>query len=176
MKTVQQSFRLFMAKLNGSWHERALWLYMAIVFGHWSEHLAQVYQVYVLGWLPKDAGGVLGLWYPLLAQSEVLHIAYNGSMWLGLFLLLPGMKQASRWWKIALILQSWHLFEHFLLQYQYITKHFFFKATVQTGIGQLLIPRVELHFLYNLLVFIPLVLAYYYYFAKELPPQYQMDS
>jgi hypothetical protein len=149
---------------------------MVIVFGHWSEHLAQVYQVYVLGWLPQDACGVLGLWYPLLAQSEVLHIAYNGSMWLGLLLLLPGMKQARGWWKVALVLQSWHLFEHFLLQYQYLTKQFFFQATVQTSIGQLLIPRVELHFFYNLMVFIPLVIAYYIYFAKEPLTQYQMDA
>ena len=173
---VQQSFRVFLARLNGPWHEQALWLYMLIVFGHWSEHLAQLYQVYVLGWLPQEAGGLLGLWYPLLAQSEVLHIAYNGSMWAGLILLLPGMRQASRWWKMALILQSWHLFEHMLLQYQYLTKHFFFNATAQTSIGQLLIPRVELHFLYNLIVFVPLVIAYYHYFNKEPLTHYRMDG
>src|SRR5207247_5396558 len=31
----------FMAKLNGRWHERALWIYLVIVILHWMEHLFQ---------------------------------------------------------------------------------------------------------------------------------------
>lgn len=159
---------MFLEKLNGPWRGRVLLLYLAIVLGHWSEHLAQVYQVYILGWVPAKAGGILGLYFPILAQSEVLHIVYNGSMWLGLVLLLRGMSDPARkWWLVTLVLQSWHLFEHILLQYQYLTGNFFFGATVQTGIGQLLVPRVELHFLYNLIVFIPMMVAYYYCFQHE---------
>ena len=44
------------ATLNGSWHERALWLYAVIVLAHWLEHLAQAYQVFVLHW-PRSAAG-----------------------------------------------------------------------------------------------------------------------
>jgi hypothetical protein len=164
---MKESWINFMTKLNGPWHQKGLWVFMIIVFGHWSEHLAQIYQIYVLGWLPKDAGGILGLWYPWLAQSEVLHIAYNGSVWIGLILLFGGMTGKARtWWIVTLALQCWHLFEHLLLQYQYVTGNFFFGATVQTGIGQLWFPRPELHFAYNLVVFIPMVVAYYYYFNQ----------
>jgi hypothetical protein len=31
----------FIEKLNGPWHERALWVYLAIVIIHWVEHLFQ---------------------------------------------------------------------------------------------------------------------------------------
>ena len=167
MNTIRESWTNFMTKLNGPWHEKGLWLFLIIVFGHWSEHFVQIYQIYVLGWLPKDAGGILGLWYPFLAQSEILHIVYNGATWIGRFMLLPGLTGRVRtFWKWTIAFASWHLFEHLLLQYQYLTGNFFFGATVQTGIGQLWFPRPELHFVYNLMVFIPMVFAYYYYFKQ----------
>jgi hypothetical protein len=167
MQSKQGTFSNFMAKLNGPWHQKALWVTVAIVFGHLAEHLTQVYQVYAMGWLPKEAGGILGLWYPWLAQSEVLHIAYNSSMWIGLFLLRPGVTgKARKWWNVALVLQTWHFFEHLLLQYQYISGNNFFGASERMGFGQLLLPRVELHFIYNLVVFIPFVVAYFIYLYR----------
>ena len=63
-------------RLNSRWHERALQLFMLIVLGHWAEHLAQAVQIYALGWPRPQAGGVLGLWYPWLVGSEVLHYGY----------------------------------------------------------------------------------------------------
>jgi hypothetical protein len=35
-----------MEKLNGRWHERALWIYLAIVIVHWMEHLFQAAQIW----------------------------------------------------------------------------------------------------------------------------------
>jgi hypothetical protein len=155
-------------RLNGPLHERALWLYMVIVLGHWLEHLLQVYQIYVLGWLPKAAGGLIGLWLPRLVESEVLHFAYNLSLWAGLLLLLPGFVGTARgWWKGALVLQSWHLFEHTLLQVQWLTGRYLFGASKQIGIGELWFPRVELHFMYNLIVFVPLMIAMYLYTQRK---------
>lgn len=167
MTAIQYRTSNLMDKLNTVWHEKALWAYLVIVLGHFSEHLVQVYQVYVMGWLPKEAGGVLGLWYPWLAESEILHIAYNGSMWIGILLLYKGMQGSSRsFWKWALIFQTWHLFEHIILMYQYVTKTFFFGGIVQTSVGQIWFPRVELHFMYNFIVFVPLMIACLLYFRQ----------
>ena len=38
----------FIQKLNGPWHERALWIYLAIVVLHWIEHLFQAAQIWIL--------------------------------------------------------------------------------------------------------------------------------
>lgn len=156
--------RMMIARLNGRFHEVALWLFMAIVFLHWVEHLAQVYQVYLLGWLPSEAGGFLGLYLPQLAQSEVLHTLYNTSILVPMLLLLPAfVGRARRWWLLATAIQSWHFFEHALLQIQWLTGIFLFDAPQQTSILQLWFPRVELHFFYNLAVFLPLVVGLFYH-------------
>jgi hypothetical protein len=152
-------------QLNGPWHARMLWLYMVIVLGHWLEHLTQIYQVYVWGWMPQEAQGVLGVWFPALASSEVLHFTYNLFLWGGLLLLRPGFHGRARTsWNIALVAQSWHFFEHFLLQVQWLTGMYLFGAAQQISIGQLWFPRVELHFAYNLIVFIPMVIGMIDYF------------
>ena len=147
-------------RLNGAWHRRALSLFMIIVFAHWAEHILQAYQVFILHWARPTAGGVLGLWFPLLTTSEVLHYAYNLSLLLGLILLRPGFSgRARRWWTVAMAIQGWHFFEHLLLQVQWLTGIYLFGATQQTSILQLWVPRIELHFLYNTLVFAPMVLG-----------------
>lgn len=148
--------------LNGRWHVAALLVYMVVVAGHFAEHLIQLYQVYVLGWHPRLAGGVLGLWYPRLAQNEVLHIAYNSLQLTGLLLLCIGFqrfKWARRWWTVALVCQSWHFFEHVLLQLQYLSGHYLFGASHQKSLLEFVFPRVELHFTYNLLAFTATVIA-----------------
>lgn len=147
--------------------DRALWLFLLLVLGHFSEHIAQIYQIYILGWLPSDAGGILGLWFPWLVTSEYLHLFYNGLTLLGIGLFWPGLHGRARlWWGITAVFATWHLFEHLILQYQYLTGHFWFGRSVQTGIGQLWFPRAELHFVYNLLVFVPMMIAYGYHFYQ----------
>jgi hypothetical protein len=163
-----------LARINGSLHERFISLFMVIVLGHWLEHLVQVYQVYALGWAPKAAGGLLGLWFPHLAASEVLHFTYNSLILAGILLLLPGFAGRSRrWWWGAVVAGTWHFFEHLILQIQWLTGYYLFGASAQMGIGQLWIPRVELHFMYNLIVFIPLVVGMYYHFY---PPQHEVEE
>src|SRR5262249_15605172 len=63
----------FYEKINSRWHKPALWLFMVVVLAHWAEHVAQAWQIYVLGWSAHHAGGVLGLFYPWLVHTEVLH-------------------------------------------------------------------------------------------------------
>lgn len=160
-------------RLNGPWHELALRTFMVVVLAHWAEHLAQAFQIYALGWPVPSARGVLGLWYPWLVKSEVLHYGYAAVMLLGIWLLWPGFSGASRpWWTASLAIQFWHHIEHGLLQLQALTGHNLFGAPVPTSLAQLWIPRVELHLIYNTLVFIPMIVGMYYHLfppAGEAP-------
>jgi hypothetical protein len=151
-------------RLNGPWHERALQVFMIIVLAHWAEHLAQAFQIYVLKWPVPEARGVLGLWYPWLIKSEVLHYSYAVVMLIGIWLLWPGFVGKARpWWTAALVIQFWHHIEHALLQGQAIAGRNLFNSPVPTSIAQLWIPRVELHLIYNTIVFIPMVIGMYYH-------------
>jgi hypothetical protein len=155
--------------LNSVWHERALQFFMVIVLAHWAEHLAQAFQIYALGWPVPESRGVLGLWYPWLVKSEVMHYGYALVMLIGLWLLRPGFVGLSRtWWTVALGIQFWHHIEHALLQGQAIAGHNLFNSPVPTSIAQLWIPRVELHLIYNTIVFIPMVIGMYYHM---FPPE-----
>jgi hypothetical protein len=152
----------FLQSLNGRLHRRALTLYAAVVATHFAEHVTQVGQVYLLGWARPEAGGLLGLVFPGLVAAEVLHTLWNSLQLTGLILLLPGfgiVRPARHWWTVALVLQTWHWFEHALLQFQYVTGIYFFGAVKQMSILERVVPRIELHMLYNLLVFIPTVIA-----------------
>lgn len=151
-------------KLNSQWHERALAIFMAIVLAHWGEHLVQAYQIYVMGWSRPKANGILGLWYPWLIKSEVLHYGYALVMLIGIWVLLKGFTGRARtWWMISLVIQFWHHFEHLLLIGQYVFHHNLFGKPVPCSILQLYFPRVELHLFYNAVVFIPMVIGMYYH-------------
>ena len=153
-------------KLNHVWHKRALNSFMFIVLAHWAEHLAQAYQIHVMGWPRPQAGGFLGLYFPWLVSSEVLHYGYAIVMLIGLWILRKGFTGTSRkWWMIALVIQFWHHIEHAVLQWQAITGHYWFGSPVPVSFVQLLLPtfRPELHLFYNAIVFIPMVVAMYYH-------------
>jgi hypothetical protein len=152
--------RALVRDLNGRYHRAALWTFMAIVLAHWMEHIAQAIQVFALGWERPASRGVLGLLFPWLVSSESLHYFYAIVMLAGLLLLRPGFVGRARvWWDVALGIQFWHHIEHALLLSQVIAGANLFGKPVPTSIAQLVIPRVELHLLYNGLVFAPMVVA-----------------
>lgn len=156
--------RGFIEKLNGPWHKRALQIFMVIVLAHWAEHLVQAYQVYALKWPMHEARGVLGQAFPWLVHSEVLHYGYAVIMLAGIWAFLPGfVGRARAWWLAALVIQFWHHIEHALLQTQVITGHNLFGATQPTSIIQLFVPRLELHLVYNTIVFVPMMIGMYYH-------------
>src|ERR1051325_8732057 len=152
-------------RLNGRYHEIALRVFMVIVLAHWGEHLFQAFQIYVLGWPVPRALGMLGLFYPWLVKSEVLHYGYALVMLIGLWLFRPGMTGVKdrRWWNIALGIQFWHHIEHLLLIIQATTGHNFFGRPVPTSVLQIWLPRVELHLFYNAVVFVPMMIGMYYH-------------
>lgn len=149
-------------------HTRALILYGGLVLGHFSEHIIQLIQAFVLGMPRHQSMGLLGLWFPELMRTEVLHFSYNLVQLLGLLFLAYGFSgRARRWWNVAILLQGWHFFEHFLLQAQYVTTFYLFGKPRQTSIGELLLPRIELHFVYVTLAVIPTVIAIYLHFRQR---------
>lgn len=156
-------------RLNGVWHERALQIFLAVVLAHWAEHLAQAFQVYFLGWTVEASRGVLGLWFPWLVSSELLHYAYALVMLVGIWVLLPGFTGVSRpWWIASLAIQFWHHIEHALLQVQALVGQNLFNSPIPMSLVQIWIPRVELHLLYNSLVFAPMMVAMYHHM---FPPE-----
>ena len=81
-------------------------------------------------------------------------------MFAGLVLLRPGFRGTAKgWWTASLVIQGWHLVEHSLLQLQAIAGQNLFGSPVPTSIVQQFVPRPELHLLYNLVVFVPMVVA-----------------
>ena len=154
----------FFASLNTRRHKLALQVFLVIVLFHWLEHIVQAYQVFVLKWPRPMAMGLLGMYYPWLMKTEALHYSFAVVMLVGLWVLRKGFVGTSyKWWMVSFWIQFWHHIEHFLLFYQANTHHYFFGGTVPTSIGQIWIPRVELHLIYNTLVFIPMVVAMYYH-------------
>jgi hypothetical protein len=150
--------------LNTRYHKVALQSFMAIVLVHWAEHIIQAYQFYVMGWTRQMSMGLLGMYYPWLMKTETLHYGFALVMLIGLWVLRKGFTGTShKWWMISFWIQFWHHIEHFLLFYQANTHHYFFGGAVPTSIGQIWIPRIELHLIYNTLVFIPMVVAMYYH-------------
>ena len=66
----------------------------------------------------------------------------------------------------AFYIQFWHHIEHGLLQAQVIFGRNLFGSPVPISIAQLVIPRLELHLIYNTIVFVPMIIAMY----KHLVP------
>lgn len=156
----------FHEKLNTVWHRRALYFFTFIVLAHWAEHLAQAYQIYVMGWPRPAAGGFLGLFFPWLVSSEVLHYGYAIVMLIGIWSLRKGFTGTSRkWWNAALVIQFWHHIEHAVLQWQALTHHYWLGSPVPISFLQMLFPksRVEIHLFYNAVVFMPMLVAMYYH-------------
>lgn len=155
----------FMERLNAPWHERALQVFMVIVLAHWAEHLFQTFQIYVLGWPVPQSLGALGLAFPWLVKSEVMHYGYALVMLAGLWMLRGGFTGAQdrRWWTIALWIQFFHHIEHLLLQIQALFGFTLFGGPVPMSLAQVFVPRVELHLFYNTIVFVPMVVAMYHH-------------
>lgn len=148
----------------GSWlearHTTCLRLFAVIVVAHWAEHLTQAFQIYALGWAPPQARGVLGMPFPWLVSSELMHYGYAIVMLVMLWLLRNGFEGVARqWWMLAFGLQFWHHIEHLLLLVQVTTGWFLGGGAVPMSLIQFFVPRVELHLFYNTVVTIPMAVA-----------------
>ena len=159
-KPAQALPKDLMSRLNTQWHEKALWLYTAVVLAHWLEHIVQAYQIWILDLPRPESLGAVGAFAPWLVTSELMHFGFALFMWVGLIVLAPGFSgTAAKWWYASLAIQTWHFIEHSLLQGQALLGSNLFHSSGPISVGQVWVPRAELHLLYNLLVFIPMVVA-----------------
>ncbi|MER7008903.1 hypothetical protein ABT297_38480 [Dactylosporangium sp. NPDC000555] len=172
---LRQPANGLLGTVNGAYHRAALNGFMVIVLAHWAEHLTQAYQIWVLGWPVPKSKGVLGVFFPWLVTSEVLHYGYALIMLAGLWILRGGFVGRSRtWWMIAFGIQFWHHIEHLLLLIQAQSGQFLLGRPVPTSILQLVLPRVELHLFYNTVVFLPMVVAMYLHLRPNSAEQRAM--
>lgn len=156
------------AALNGRWHTVGMWVFLVLSLAHLVEHVSQGVQYWVLGWAAPAAQGALGLIMPHMAASEWLHWSYNGGILVGLLLLEAGIVgRARRWWLTALVFQGWHFVEHSLLLSQALFDWRLAGAAAPMSLLQLGIDlgRIELHMIYNWIVFLPLVMGMVYHWC-----------
>ena len=142
-------------------HRTYLNYFLIIIYSHLFEHVAQMIQLYLLHWERPRCLGLLGLFWPSLIHSEYLHYGHALFMLVGIYYLTKYMyNRHSLWWmELTLILAFYHHFEHLLLLIQSTSQVNFFGKSIPTSIGQLWFPRIELHFFYNFLVGIPMMIA-----------------
>jgi hypothetical protein len=125
---------------------------------HLVEHVAQMIQIHVLHLSGAAAQGIVGQ-----LNVEWVHFSWNALVVFTLLVLLP--RFPTNPWLIAVTpLAAWHLVEHAVMIATYI----------QTGIsgtpgllssggllfGGLPVARPDLHFLYNVLETVPLLVAW----------------
>jgi hypothetical protein len=135
-------------------------LFLSIVVLHFGEHIAQLVELYVLKMPRPECLGLLGIAYPYAMRSEWLHYAYALFMLVGLYY-FKDLARSWRWWRTTLWLQHYHHFEHLLLLIQFLIGINLFNSAVPCSIGQIWFKRIELHFIYNLMVIIPMLMAFY---------------
>ncbi len=145
------------ARLTEGWRF-AFALLVATQGGHVAEHVAQMAQLHVLGLPASQARGIIGA-----LDLEWVHFGW--SLWiLALTAILFRRFPWNRWLLLGLVLGVWHELEHATILSAYLST-----GVVGTpgllargGLlgGGLPIARPDLHFLYNAMITIPLVLAF----------------
>ena len=151
---------LVVGRLPGVRHRGALCAFVVINIAHWVEHLYQAIQIFVFHWPRPQALGALGLVWPALVKSEWLHYGYALVILAGLLFIRSDFSGNARsWWRVAIVVQLWHFFEHGLLLAQAQSGVNLFGREVPTSVFQLVFPRVEVHLFYNVVVTLPIALA-----------------
>ncbi len=144
---------------------------------HVVEHVIQLVQVYVLGVPDDDALGLLGAVFQFQGTEEWLHLVFNVSYLLALYLLLvplwrlvPERIPAWAFWSFlvwSVGLESWHVIEHLVIIANVLRNH----GCPCPGIGDraLGITDTVLHFGYNLVAFLGLLVPFVYVTRRHLP-------
>jgi len=152
--------------------------FTALQIGHMGEHTAQVTQLLVHKGDAREASGVFGA-----LDLEVVHFVWDSGVWLGILGCIYVLGFRNKWLLISLVAASLHEIEHMFLIYVNKVDPDFYAAGGLAGImaksGLIGLPfaRQYLHFVYNALVVIPLVIAFWdeskraynVWLAKALP-------
>lgn len=117
----------------------SLWLFYIICLGHLNEHITQAVQAYALGWPANRSLGFLGLFWPFLVHSEILHYCFALFIMLGLFVFRDRFTgKAHTWWVVAFWIAFWHHIEHLLLLTQWLEGANLFHAPQPISVMQLM--------------------------------------
>lgn len=142
-------------------HHRMLALFYLLVVtqgGHLLEHLVQMVQVHVLGLSGPDASGVF-----TALDAEWVHFGWNTWVLVVTIPLLLRFRD-NRWLWLAAAAAVWHEVEHVYL----IVGHIRSGLEADPGLladggalaGGVPVPRVDLHFVYNVVETLPLFIAF----------------
>lgn len=137
-------------------------LFGGLMIAHWLEHLFQIYQVYIQHVDRACALGMLGMRYPWLVRTEVLHFGFAVLTVFGFWFAAQNYFDswtAAKVWAVGFFASVWHLCEHTLLFSQAVSHHNLFGRPVPVSLLQLFFPRIELHLFYNSIVTILMVAA-----------------
>jgi len=130
--------------------------------GHLAEHTVQVAQVFMFNGELSRAHGVFGQ-----LDFETVHFVWDSIVWIGLGVLLLRFGGTNKWLWLSFAASSLHEIEHI---YLFVINRFdpgFYGAGGLEGImgsGGLIgsmLARPYLHFTYNVLVIVPLVIAFW---------------
>ncbi len=136
---------------------------------HMIEHFAQVIEVDVIGWPRALSTGIIGT-----LNVEYVHFTFDTFLLIATTILLFGKFRRNIPLWIAFVVAIWHTAEHWYITYFYTFDYANYDPNNPTGLhaevgmlgqGGLLwpnspFPRIELHFLYNLLYTLPLLWAF----------------
>ncbi len=135
---------------------------------HFTEHIAQMIQIHLLGLSGMQAHGIIGM-----LDLEWVHFIFDaGWVPVCVYTLLLVYRKSNPWLWILAVIVTWHALEHFTIMSFY----------PRTGIegspgllahggaiaGGLPLSRPDLHFLYNLVEEMLILIAYMYQ-LKQLP-------
>jgi hypothetical protein len=129
--------------------------------GHIGEHTVQVTQLLLYNGHLGQSHGVFGQ-----LDFETVHFIWDSAVWLLLCVVLTKFARGNRWLWVAFIAASLHEIEHLYLFFIYLTNPWFYFHAGLAGImgnGGLIgspLARPYLHFSYNFLVVVPMVLAF----------------
>jgi len=130
--------------------------------GHMGEHTVQVAQLVLYDGRLAQAHGVFGQ-----LDLEWIHFFWDSAVWLCLCVLLAPFSRGNRWLWIAFAAASLHEVEHLYLFYIYNADPTFYLTGGLAGImgydGVIGSPlaRPYMHFAYNFIVVVPMVLAFW---------------
>jgi len=130
--------------------------------GHMTEHTAELIQLFINHGNLAQSHGVFGV-----LDNEVVHFYWNVGVWLGLAFLLYRLAPKNPWLWIAFVAASLHMVEHIYLYWLFVFHQDFWSAGGWAGIlgkGGILgspLDRPYLHFAYNYLEVVPLVIAFW---------------
>ena len=129
---------------------------------HFIEHIAQVTEVDILGLPRSQSHGIIGN-----LDQEYVHFFFDTFLTIGVIILLFKFRKNIALW-VCLVIGLWHSTEHWYITYYYTFDRPAYLAGKSNGLlarGGLLwpnspLPRIELHFFYNLIFTIPLIWAF----------------